>query len=237
VDQDHSSEVVHRFFDHTGSTYDRIARLCTFGADIQWKQKILDKIPANPARILEQACGTGILTVRIARAHPLCDIVGVDMEEEYLDVAKGKARLLGLSNVQFIQGRAEEVIPEGKFDCIVSSYLAKYADLAVLVAHAAKALAPGGTLVMHDFSYPRNRAFRRLWLFYFTLLQTVGSRLYPEWRPAFDGLPALLRDTRWVDELCKLLSEHAFSGIMVQRLTWGTAAIVTARESDARSIS
>jgi len=237
MDQGHSSELVHRFFDHTGATYDRIARLCTFGADIQWKRRIIEKLPADPARILEQACGTGILTTKIALAHPLCDVVAVDMEEEYLDVAKEKARLLGLSNVRFILGRAEDVMPQGPFDCIVSSYLAKYVDLAVLVAHAAKALAPGGVLVMHDFTYPRNHAFLRLWLFYFTLLQTFGSRLFPEWRPAFEGLPALLRDTRWVDELCGLLSRDVFSQVRVERLTFGTAAIVAARMGNVQAIS
>ena len=237
MDQGHSSELVHRFFDHTGASYDLIARLCTFGADIWWKRKIIGKLSDNPARIMEQACGTGILTTKIARAHPLCDVVAVDMEEEYLDVAKGKARLLGLSNVRFILGRAEDVMPEGPFDCVVSSYLAKYVDLAVLVAHAAKALASGGVLVMHDFTYPRNRPFLRLWLFYFTLLRTFGSRLFPEWRPAFEGLPTLLRDTKCVDELRALLSKHAFAQITVERLTFGTAAIVAARKGDAPSIS
>ena len=118
------------------------------------------------------------------------------MEEEYLDVAKRKTRLLGLRNVRFILGRAEDVLPDGTFDCIVSSYLAKYADLAVLVANAAGMLAPGGALVMHDFAYPRNPVFLRLWLFYFTLLRTVGSRFYPEWRPAFEGLPELIATPR-----------------------------------------
>ncbi len=129
------------------------------------------------------------------------------------------------------------MLPDGTFDCIVSSYLAKYADLAVLVANAAGKLVPGGALVMHDFTYPRHPVFLRLWLFYLTLLRTVGSRLYPEWRQAFEGLPALIRDTTWVEDLCGLMREHAFSGITVERLTWGTAAIVAARKGDSLSIS
>ncbi len=225
------SEIVHRFFDNTGSTYDRIARLCTFGADIWWKHRILERIPKGPTRIVEQACGTGILTVKIARAFPHCQVVGVDVEEEYLAVAKKKTRLLGLGNVRFILGRAEDVLLDETSDCIVSSYLAKYADLAVLVSKADKMLKAGGILVMHDFTYPPNRVFLRLWLFYFTLLQTIGSRIYPQWQPAFNGLPELLCDTTWVDDLCSLLRKHAFSGIIVEPLTFGTAAIVAAQKS------
>jgi demethylmenaquinone methyltransferase/2-methoxy-6-polyprenyl-1,4-benzoquinol methylase len=90
---------------------------------------------------------------------------------------------------------------------------------------------------MHDFTYPRNPAFLRLWLFYFTLLRTVGSRFYPEWRPAFEGLPELMRDTTWVEDLCGLMGQHAFSRITVERLTWGTAAIVAATKEEPLSIS
>ena len=231
MNQADASELVHRFFDNTGSTYDLIARLCTFGADLWWKHRILKRLPSHPTAIVEQACGTGILTVKIARAFPFCQIVGIDVEQEYLAVAKRKVRLLGLDNVRFILGRAEDIRLDGTFDCVVSSYLAKYADLAVLVSNAAGMLKEGGILVMHDFTYPPNRAFLALWLLYFTLLRTVGGRIYPEWRPAFNGLPELLRKSAWVDDLCSLLRRHAFSAIAVESLTFGTAAIVAAQKS------
>ncbi len=54
---------------------------------------------------------------------------------------------------------------------------------------------------MHDFTYPGNRFFVRIWELYFKLLQTVGGRFYPQWREAYQGLPGLLRETRWVADL------------------------------------
>jgi hypothetical protein len=74
------------------------------------------------------------------------------------------------------------------------------------------------------------RAFAALWRLHFVLLQTAGARLYPEWQPAFDGLPALLRQSTWVEDLCALLATKGFSGITVERRTFGAAAIVTARK-------
>src|SRR6266581_4195810 len=47
-----------------------------------------------------------------------------------------KAKDLQLTNIEFISGRAEDVILDGAFDCITSSYLAKYADLDRLIENA-----------------------------------------------------------------------------------------------------
>jgi demethylmenaquinone methyltransferase/2-methoxy-6-polyprenyl-1,4-benzoquinol methylase len=81
-------EVAHRFFAGTGSTYDLIARLCTLGCDMLWKEKIIRKIPPGPLHIIDQGCGTGILTSLIARRFPSCRVTGVELRSEYLNIAK-----------------------------------------------------------------------------------------------------------------------------------------------------
>ena len=222
-------ELVHRFFSGTGPTYDYMVNLCTIGFDRWWKKKILEKFPKRPIRIIDQACGTGILTFKIAHKFPLCRVIGVELREEYLRIAKEKATALNLSNVEFILSRAEDVLLDESFDCITSSYLAKYAEIGSLIQNAKKMLREKGLLIMHDFTYPAGRKFARIWESYFKLLQMVGSRRYPQWRTIFYGLPVLLRDTRWVTELVETLQENAFSDITLESLTIGTSTIVTAR--------
>ncbi len=227
----HKTALVERFFSGTGSQYDRFAKLCTFGFDVMWKKRILEKIPDGSKRIMDQACGTGILTFEIAQRFPESRVVGVELRDEYLRIAREKARALNIDNAEFILGRAEDVFLEDGFDCITSSYLAKYAELDLLVRNNRKMLREGGVLVMHDFTYPSNRAFALIWEFYFKLLQTIGSSLYPQWKTIFDELPGLLKATRWVDELTRALDENAFSEVDVTPLTFHTAAIVSARKS------
>jgi demethylmenaquinone methyltransferase/2-methoxy-6-polyprenyl-1,4-benzoquinol methylase len=65
--------------------------------------------------------------------------------------------------VDFILGRAEDVVLDRSCDCITSSYLAKYAELGTLILNAEKMLRPGGLIIMHDFTYPSNPAFLWLW--------------------------------------------------------------------------
>jgi demethylmenaquinone methyltransferase/2-methoxy-6-polyprenyl-1,4-benzoquinol methylase len=223
-------EVVHRFFAGTGFSYDQVVTVCTCGFDKYWKRRILAKIPAHPGLILDQACGTGILTLAIARKFPDCQVTGVELRDEYLDIAREKARSSGISNVRFVLGRAEDVIVEGDYDCITSSYLAKYAELQPLIANADRMLRPGGVIIMHDFTYPANPVFRTLWLVYFHLMKLIGSRIYPEWRTVFNELPAFLRQSTWLSETLAMLKEHAFCGVTSDSLTFGSSAIVTARK-------
>jgi demethylmenaquinone methyltransferase / 2-methoxy-6-polyprenyl-1,4-benzoquinol methylase len=224
-------EIVHRLFSGTGSSYDRMVNLTTFGIDSWWKEKILQRIPRDPARIIDQASGTGILTFKIARRFPRCRVIGVELREEYLKIAQEKMRVLKVRNAEFILGRAENVLLEGSFDCITSSYLAKYAELETLTQNVKRMLRTGGVLIMHDFSYPRGRVFTRIWEFYFRLLQTAGAWKYPQWRIIFHELPVLVRKTEWVPELKSMLQRNAFSPIHAERLTLGTSTIVTARNS------
>ena len=226
-------ETVQRFFSGTGFSYDQVALLCTLGFDRLWKKKIIDKIPRRPRRILDQASGTGILTLEIARRFPDCEVIGVELRDEYLSIAKEKARALRIGNVRFILGRAEDVVPDGAFDCITSSYLAKYADLKTLLAQAGRMLRPGGLIIMHDFTYPPHSLFRSGWQTYLAILRLLGTKIYPEWRTAFYELPGFLRETRWLTESIALLGKNGFGNIEAETLTFGTSAIVTARKSDA----
>jgi len=222
-------DTVRRFFTGTGTTYDRIVNLTTLGFDRRWKGEILKKIPPGSATILDQACGTGILTLDIARRFPRARVIGVDVTEEYLRIAREKVRAQGLGNVELIRGRAEEVLPETGIDCVTSSYLAKYADLDRLVGNIRRMLRPDGVVIMHDFTYPPGRTFARIWELYFTVLQTVGAWRWPAWRPAFEGLPGLLRETDWSDRLLRVLQEQGFCEAAVRSLFFGTSAIVSAR--------
>ncbi len=224
------TDLIRRFFSGTGTTYDQIVHLCTLGFDRLWKQKIIEKIPKGSLRIMDQACGTGILTIRIARRFPQSRIIGVDVTEEYLRIAREKVQALGLHNIEFILGRAEEVHPGEEFDCITSSYLAKYAEMETLVGNIKTMLRDGGGMVMHDFTYPANPIFARVWKFYFKILQTLGSWQYPQWKTVFADLPGFLKETKWVEELEDSLGRNGFSAITRESLTFGTSAIITARK-------
>lgn len=205
-----------------------MVRFGTFGFDILWKKKILEKIPQGAGRVLDLACGTGIVTFLIAQREPGCRITGVDMTAEYLEIAREKASRLGIANVDFILGRAEDVMLPEPLDCVTSSYLPKYADLDRLARNVHSMLRDGGLFVMHDFTYPPNPVVASAWEFYFKFQQSIGTRLYPRWREVYRDLPELIRTSTWVPDLLDALRRHRYAPVTVEPMTLGGATIVTA---------
>ena len=222
-------EIVHRFFAGTGSTYDFMVNVATFGIDRLWKRRIVDLIPPNPSRILDLACGTGILTLDLARRYPSCQVVGVELRDEYLRLAREKVSRLGLTNVEFVLSSAEDYDSQTPYDAVVSSYLAKYADLSRLTSNGKRMLKDSGLLLMHDFTYPPS-SLVWLWRIYFWVLQHVGTPFFPTWREIYFGLPKLIQETRWVAEFPATLQEHGFQDIQREDLTAYGSAIITARK-------
>jgi demethylmenaquinone methyltransferase/2-methoxy-6-polyprenyl-1,4-benzoquinol methylase len=219
-----------RFFEGTASSYDLTVHLCTLGLDWWWKRKLLEELPHAPRLILDQACGTGILTLAMARKYPSCRVIGIDLHQDYVHLAVRKAEQRAIENTVFMHGRAEDVVLKGPFDCITSSYLAKYADLHRLVLGAQAMLREGGTLIMHDFTYPRTKVLALLLKLYFKLMRILGSRFFPQWQPVFQELEPFLKASRWVEELLSCLWSHSLTPLGVKQHTLGLSTIVIAQK-------
>src|SRR5262245_8133319 len=220
--------MVEKFFAGTAGSYDFIVDATTLGADRRWKLRIVEAVAPGAARILDLASGTGILTFALARRLPPARTVGVELRDEYLQVARRRARAQRIDNVEFVLGRAEDFTSPERFDAIVSSYLAKYADLEALVSGARRLLEPGGRLVTHDFTYPSNPRAEKLWRLQFRVIQSVCGSLWQSWRSAFAGLPELIARTRWVPELADALGRHGFGSVTVEELSVHGAPMVSA---------
>jgi demethylmenaquinone methyltransferase / 2-methoxy-6-polyprenyl-1,4-benzoquinol methylase len=229
MDADPRLALVERFFAGTGRSYDAMVHCATLGMDRHWKRRIVSLIPPNAKRILDLACGTGILTFAIARRFPHAEVVGVELRDEYLSIGRQKQAAAGITNVTLQVGRAEDFRSDRPFDCVVSSYLAKYADLPRLATAATTWLMPGGLLVMHDFMLPPDPTLLGIWRLYFRLLQRIGAPLLPTWQEIFYGLPRLLEQTRWVEELPGELRKQGFQDIRLEYLTLYGSALLTAR--------
>ena len=222
-------KLVDRFFAGTGSSYDRVVAVTTFGLDASWKRRLLAHVPADATSILDLACGTGIVTKKLHERAPRARLVGVDITEEYLRVAREKFQGLD-ADVTFLHSNAETMVLEGEFDAVVSSYIPKYVDADTLLERLEGHVAPGGVLALHDFDYPRGVFPRTVWRLHMGLLRTVGRRVFPAWREAFDDdLAVLIRDSKWTRSYRNALQRHGYVDVARERLSFGTAAIVSGR--------
>lgn len=234
-------------------SYDRVVRIATFGRDSAWKRQIIKIANLDSHHtILELACGTGILssmlTTAAAPSNRLMEdggsaaVAGIDLTFEYLLAAKHKMAMMKRSRNQqpnqkasetlsLIQGTAE-VLPykSNYFDVVVSSYLIKYVDVQQVVDECWRVLKPSGTVVFHDFTYPRSSATRSLWSTYFAILRLTG-RFFDSWRVVFNQLDRVIKESNWVKQTEEALYNRGFRNISCKHCTFGTAAIISAKKN------
>ena len=102
-------------------------------------------------RALDVACGTGNLTLPLARAG--ASVRGVDIAPNLLEQARERAMAAGLA-IEFDEGDAEQLpYPDGSFDLVVSMFGAMFAPRPeVVAAELARVLKPGGRLAMANWT-------------------------------------------------------------------------------------
>ncbi len=227
--------LVREIFEGTGSSYDEIVTEATAGTDQEWKEELLEHI-GSPARVLDLACGTGILSFMIRDRFPDVHLVGVDRSREYLAVAAKRAEDRRDDPVRVVLGDAESAEVGGDFDAIVSCYLPKYADLSALAPRLREMLAAGGRLALQDFTCPEHPVVQAAWDRRMALLRMKAADEWPEARRMFELLPKVIQESRWLDELPRLLAAQELVDVRVIRQGWGVSALVTASAPLARSV-
>lgn len=103
------------------------------------------------ARVLDIACGTGSVTIPLARRGAM--VTGLDMMPHLLDEARARAAREGL-RIRFDEGFAEMLpYPDGSFDVLVSMFGIMFSPLpATIVSEMARVLRPGGRLALANWA-------------------------------------------------------------------------------------
>jgi ubiquinone/menaquinone biosynthesis C-methylase UbiE len=141
---------------------------------------------------LEVACGTGRITLPIARAG--IDIAGLDISRPMLDRARRKAEAEGLT-VPWMERDCREIEAEGTYALIFSAtnamqHLHDFASITGFLASAKRALLPGGTLILDVFNpdpakLARTAATRYL---HKTIIDAAGRTLHVEVATQYDAV-------------------------------------------------
>jgi len=117
-------------------------------------------------RVLDLATGRGEPAIRAAHCvGETGHVLGIDLSEELLDMARARAAAEGLSNVELRAANAEklESLPPGSFDAVTARWGLMYMTDPVLALTGARwALQPAGTLVAAFHAEPERVAFYSL---------------------------------------------------------------------------
>ncbi len=121
-------------------------------------RRTLAYLPAETGRTLELGCSVGVFTAMLApRASHL---VAVDFSPTALARARERIEDAGETNVELLERRLPEGMPDGPFDTIVCAEVLYYWSAEVVVEGIRRieaVLAPGGTLLAVHWRHPDPR--------------------------------------------------------------------------------
>jgi demethylmenaquinone methyltransferase / 2-methoxy-6-polyprenyl-1,4-benzoquinol methylase len=168
-----------------GPTYDRYARVLSFGQDPRWRSFLVSRVEAAPDQtVLDVASGTGAVAIELARRYR-CSVVGIDQSTEMLAAGRRRVATAGVGGlVRLEQGRAESLpFEDESFDAVTFTYLLRYVDdPAATLRELARVLRPGGRLASLEFFVPPHPVARTAWELYVRAgLPLAGSIVSPAW--------------------------------------------------------
>ena len=143
-----------QLFTRVADEYDLATRAMSLGQDARWKRRLLALLPAmQRPRCVDLACGTGDLTLGLAKRYPDGDILGVDLTGPMLDVAR---RQISHPHVQFVQADMCRLdVPDQSVDIVTGGYAIRNAPvLDDALAEIHRILRPGEVAAFLDFSKP-----------------------------------------------------------------------------------
>ncbi|HEY9476761.1 MAG TPA: arsenite methyltransferase, partial [Mycobacteriales bacterium] len=103
--------------------------------------------------VLDLGSGGGIdVLLSARRVGPTGRVIGLDMTEEMLALARSNAERTGAANVEFVRGTIEDIpLPDGSVDVVISNCVVNLStDKPAVFAGLARVLRPGGRIGISD---------------------------------------------------------------------------------------
>jgi len=154
-------------------------------------------------RVLDVACGTGIVANRIGLVTgKLCSIAGIDLNEGMLSVARRNPQ------IEWHQGSAADLpFESGSFEVVLCQQgLQYFPDRAAAMREMARVLSPGGRLALNVWGALDRQPFHA------AVIGGIGTFLGSEAKAAFDSAFSL----NTADELRGLARDAGLQNIRVR---------------------
>lgn len=217
---------VRAMFQRVARRYDLANHLLSAGLDFSWRARAAGMVQEwNPRRVLDLATGSGDLALTIAQKLPQAEVTGADFCPEMLEQAKAK----GLART-VVADALHLPFPDASFDAVTVAFgLRNMADWDAALAEIARVLAPGGHLLVLDFSLPRGR-LRPIYRAYLHHVLPLVAGLLTGEKQAYDYLGASIEKFPAGAEMIALLERNGFRSASAERLTGGVASMYLARK-------
>ncbi len=225
-------EQVAGMFNNISGTYDFLNHFLSLGIDIRWRRKAIGELSGTkPKMVLDVATGTGDFAFEAIDILKPDKIIGVDISEGMLEMAKKKIQKRGLAQQYTVQIGDSEKLPfeANTFDAVTVAFgVRNFENLEQGLSNMLKVLKPGGKIVILEFSKPQNFGIKHLYNFYFKYITPFFGKLFSKDQRAYSYLPESVQAFPDGVNFTDLMDKTGFSHIKCKKLTFGISTIYTA---------
>lgn len=224
-------EQVEAMFDNIANEYDRFNYLASFNIDRIWRKRAISSLkPFAPRNVLDIATGTGDLALLIEKILKPESIIGCDISEGMMQVAREKCRRRGITNIRFEKEDCTALsYPDNSFDALTSSFgVRNFQELEKALGEMHRVLRPGGHLVILELSLPTKFPMKQLFPVYAKYVMPTLGRLFSKDAKAYRYLPESIAAFPQGEVMQGILEKVGFSKVEFRRYTGGTCTFYLA---------
>ena len=217
-------EQVEAMFDNIANEYDRFNYLASFNIDRIWRKRAISSLkPFAPRNVLDIATGTGDLALLIEKTLKPESIIGCDISEGMMQVAREKCRRRGITNIRFEKEDCTALsYPDNSFDALTSSFgVRNFQELEKALGEMHRVLRPGGHLVILELSSPTRFPMKQLFPVYAKYVMPTLGRLFSKDAKAYRYLPESIAAFPQGEVMQGILEKVGFSKVEFRRYTGG----------------
>ena len=226
-------EQVEMMFDNIAPTYDKLNHIMSLNIDRVWRRRVMRIVRRAKARkIMDVATGTGDLAIAMAKRVDRTQILGVDLSEEMLAVARRKVEKQGLEErIMLEKGEAEnlDMVATESIDATTVAFgVRNFENIERGLCEIFRTLKPGGKLVVLEFSMPKNRLVRWVYSQYaHRLLPRIGGMISKD-KQAYTYLPDSVEEFPSPERFADMLRGVGFKSVKTRSQSFGIAYIYDA---------
>jgi demethylmenaquinone methyltransferase/2-methoxy-6-polyprenyl-1,4-benzoquinol methylase len=213
-------------FDRIAPRYDLLNRLLSAGIDTRWRRAAATALGLGPqARILDLCTGTADLLVEALGRGAGRHGVGIDLSEQMLVRGASKLVRRGLDGRAALAAGDGERLPlrNAAFDgALVAFGIRNIGRPLDALRELHRVLAPGGRLVVLEFSMPKGPLGSLYRLYFGRVLPRIGGVISGD-ASAYAYLPASVERFLAPEELGASMRQAGFQDVGWQALTGGIA--------------
>lgn len=227
-DERKASAWVREMFGQVAPRYDLLNHVLSLNIDRWWRMRTVRRLQTilerREARILDVCCGTGDLAIALRR-KTAGTLIASDFSHPMLTAAARKTA------IPLFESDALELPVAGEsFDLITVAFgFRNLANYEAGCRELLRALKPGGTLAILEFSQPPNAHFAGVYNLYSNgVLPLLGGALSGA-KEAYTYLPESVRKFPDAPGLAQLMTRCGYRDVAFERMSFGIVALHTGR--------